>query len=67
MLGTTEWLDKLWPLERYSAPQSLFSVSVCSTYVIFQQIHIISLCQKLMWPIQFQSHLNFPDLPNGIF
>jgi hypothetical protein len=22
MLGTTEWLHKLWPLERYSAPQS---------------------------------------------
>jgi hypothetical protein len=23
ILGTTEWLHKLWPLERYSAPQSL--------------------------------------------
>jgi hypothetical protein len=22
MLGTTEWLHNLWPLERYSAPQS---------------------------------------------
>jgi hypothetical protein len=22
MLGTTEWLHKLWPLDRYSAPQS---------------------------------------------
>jgi hypothetical protein len=22
MLGTTEWLHKLWPLEQYSAPQS---------------------------------------------
>jgi hypothetical protein len=22
MLGTTEWLHKLWPLEWYSAPQS---------------------------------------------
>jgi hypothetical protein len=22
MLGTTEWLHKLWSLERYSAPQS---------------------------------------------
>jgi hypothetical protein len=22
MLGTTEWLHNLWPLERYSAPQN---------------------------------------------
>jgi hypothetical protein len=22
ILGTTEWLHKLWPLERYSAPRS---------------------------------------------
>jgi hypothetical protein len=22
ILGTTEWLHNLWPLERYSAPQS---------------------------------------------
>jgi hypothetical protein len=27
-VGTTEWLHKLWPLERYSAPQiSLYIVS----------------------------------------
>jgi hypothetical protein len=25
MLGTTEWLHNLWPLEWYSAPQSLVS------------------------------------------
>jgi hypothetical protein len=27
----------------------------------------ISISQKLMCPIQFQSHLRFLDLPNGIF
>jgi hypothetical protein len=46
MLGTTEWLHKLWPLERYSAPQSWlvssftsflldsFSISFSSTWLI---------------------------------
>jgi hypothetical protein len=32
-----------------------------------QWIHVISVSQKLMCPIQFQPHLVFLDLPNGIF
>jgi hypothetical protein len=39
---------------------------ICSIYVIFNYICIISIDQKLMCPIQFQSHLAFLNFPNGI-
>jgi hypothetical protein len=47
--------------------QLKFLYVFCSIYVISQQIPIISVSQKLMCPIQFQSHVVFLDLPNGIF
>jgi hypothetical protein len=35
-------------------------------YVIPQRICIIRINQNLMCPIQYQSHLVFVDLPNGV-
>jgi hypothetical protein len=42
---------------------SLSPYSICVTS---QWVHIISVSQKLMCPIQSQCHLVFLDLPNGI-
>jgi hypothetical protein len=33
MLGTTEWLHKLWSLERYSAPQLVIVWNYVGLYI----------------------------------
>jgi hypothetical protein len=45
MLGTTERLHKLWPLERYSAPQS-WLVSGHREYEFPVECHEIASCHS---------------------
>jgi hypothetical protein len=42
-------------------------VLLYSIYVVSQNVQVIGINQKLMCPIQFQPHLIFLKLPNGIF
>jgi hypothetical protein len=47
--------------------QNKHSVAIAGIDLCHIYIFVISISQQLMCPSQFQTHLGFLDLPNGIF
>jgi hypothetical protein len=52
MLGTTEWLHNLRPLERYSAPQSELVRNMIRYNIMVAKFLIHSLCMIDLWYVR---------------